>query len=82
MRRAESDLLDLWEKLIHNAVKHHLANGLEWHEFLWPNFGRIKNVKIEVMLPRLRDDLNCELPFGIRATLYSLLKILAMEIYA
>ncbi len=68
MRGAESDLLCLWEKLVHGTIKDKLAYSLQGYEFLRPHLRRIEDVKFEVMLIALSDSLDGKCPFGWTAT--------------
>lgn len=77
---AKSDLFNLREVFVNSAVENHLADGLQWDEFFWPNLRSIKNIKLEIMLVCLWNNLDGERPFRVRSSFNRLLEVLAMEI--
>lgn len=77
---AEGDLLGLREELVDVAVQFQFADHAQRHELLGPDLRRVENVKFEVILFLLRDDLDGEVPFRVCAVINGLHEILAMEI--
>jgi hypothetical protein len=55
---AEGDLLRLSEVLVHAAIQNELPDVLDWDELLWPDLCRVKDVEIELMFPKLGQDLS------------------------
>ena len=46
---AEGDLLCLGKELVHAAIQGHFPNILDGDELLWPDLGRVENVKVELV---------------------------------
>ena len=80
VRSTEGDLLDLGEVFINGAVKNHLSDDLEGNKLLRPDLGRVEDIEVEVMLARLRDDLDAEVPLGIGTGVNRLREVLAVEV--
>jgi len=80
MTGAKRDLFSLREELVDNAIEDQFANLLERYKFLWPDLGGIQYVKVEIVLFRLRDCLNGELPLWVRPILDGLIQVLAMKV--
>ena len=80
VRGAECDLLDLGEVLIDGPVEDHLTNDLQRNELLGPDFGRIEDVEVKVVLASFGYDLNGEFPGWICTCCDGFLKVLAVEV--
>ena len=81
MRRAERDLLRLWEVLVDSTVEYHLADDLDRDELLGPNLRSVQDIEVKVMLAGLGDNLDSKLPLGVCTICDSFLQILAVEVY-
>ena len=46
---AESDLLCFSKEFVHATIQGHFSNILNWDELLWPDLGRVENVKLELV---------------------------------
>jgi len=51
---AESDLLRLGEEFVHATIQDHFTDVLDRDELLWPDLGRVENVKVEVVFSCFR----------------------------
>lgn len=80
MTRAICHLLSFGKVFIHISVELELAYVPDWHKLFRPNFGRIKNVEIEVVLVFLWDELDAKLPVRKSAVVDGLVQVLTMEI--
>lgn len=80
MTGAEGDLFGLCEVLVGVAVQLELTNVSDWHKLFWPHLGGIKNIEFKVVLLRLWDGLNTEVPLGVRASVNRLSEVLAVEV--
>jgi hypothetical protein len=67
---AERDLFNFWEKFFWGTIQNQLPNFFERNEFFRPDFGRVKNIKIEVMFLRSWNNLDAEPPLGERPAFY------------
>jgi hypothetical protein len=74
-------LFDFWEKFLWFPIQNQLPNLLKGHKFFGPYFGRVKDVKIEVMFLRSWDGLDAKLPPWESAIFYSLIQVFPMEVY-
>lgn len=80
MTSAESDLFDLREEFVNNAVEDEFSNWLFRNEFLGPNLCGVQDVKVKFVFILPFDDLNGERPFGRTPVHDSLIEIFPMEI--
>lgn len=80
MACTERDLLCLGEVLIDSLIEYHLSDRLERHQLLWPNFRRIKNVKLELVLICLWNDLYGKCPLWWSTVLNRFVQVLPVEI--
>ena len=77
---AEGGLLGLGEELVGVLVQLELTNVSDGDKLLRPDLGSVQDVKIEVVLLGLWEDLDTELPLGVSATVDSHPQVLAMEV--
>ena len=64
MRGAKSHLLGLGKKVVRIAVQHQPAQHLHWHQFFRNQFGRVENVKAELLGLLFGKYLHAKVPFG------------------
>jgi len=55
---AESDLLCLGKEFVHTTIQDHFPNILDGDELLWPDLGRVENVKVELVFSCFRQNLS------------------------
>jgi len=77
---AEGDLLGLGEVLVDVAVELKLTNVAERNLLDWPDLGGIENVKLELVLIGLWNQLNVHVPLWESAGVDGSVEILAVEI--
>ncbi|KAI9166472.1 LOW QUALITY PROTEIN: putative two component histidine kinase [Paramyrothecium foliicola] len=78
--RAEGDLLGLGEELIDVAVELELSDVSNGDDVLGPDLGGVENVKVELVLAGLGQNLDTKLPLGVGAVLNGLHEVLAVEV--
>jgi hypothetical protein len=78
---AEGNLLGLGEELVDTPVQAELADREKGNLVNRPDLGGVEDIKVEVVLVLLSDDLNEERPLGRTTALDGLFQILAVEVY-
>jgi hypothetical protein len=76
----ERDLLRLGKEVDRVSIEHHPADDFDGNNFLWNDFRRIENVKVEAFRLLLVERLNAEFPFGKGALCDRLIEIAAVKI--